>query len=64
MQDAGRAVADRRAAGGLDADQSRAGVGEAGEDARGVRAAADAGDDDVGRADAELAQLLAPPRGR
>ena len=47
----GHTVAHRGAAGGLDTDQLDLGVlGEAGEDAGGVRTAADAGDDDVGLA--------------
>ena len=48
MQDAGDPVRHRGAASGLDPDQAGSGVDEAGEGARRVRSAADAGHDDVG----------------
>ena len=59
MHDAGHAVADGGAAGRLDADELDVGqLGEAGEDAGGVRPAADAGDDDVGVAAVEQRPAL------
>jgi hypothetical protein len=48
VHDAGHTMADRRAARRFHADEARARVHEAGEGARGVRAAADARHDDVG----------------
>ena len=57
MHDAGHAATDRGAAGGLDPDEAGVGVDEPGEDADRVRAAADAGDDDVGIAPEQLVAL-------
>ena len=73
LQDAGaaagepRRVAARRnpLAAGLDADQPHARiVDERVEDADGVAAAADAGDDRVGQPTGQLEDLRAAPRGR
>ena len=57
--DAGHAVADRGAAGRLDADERGVGVDEPGEDPGRVRPAADARDDDVGVAAASSARHCA-----
>ena len=62
VQHAGRTAADRRTAGGLDADQPRRGVGESREDPGGVRATADARDHHVGDPDAELDSCVAASR--
>ena len=66
VHDARHAVADGGAAGRLDADQLDVRqLGEPGEDAGGVRAAADAGDDDVGVVAVEQRPALLPaPRRR
>ncbi len=61
---AGHAAADGGATGGLGADQSGVGVDEAGEDAGGVGAAADAGHHHVGIGTGERQALLRGPRRR
>ena len=60
VHDAGNGSADRSTTGRLGTDQLSVGVGKPGEDARGVGAATDAGDDIVGHAAVEeLGALLA-----
>jgi len=59
VHDARQPVADRRPAGGLDADERSPRLGEAGEGARRVRATPDAGDDEIGIAPEQRTALFA-----